>query len=69
MSDREVWPVSSVRDREDGRCRFNCRTAKENWTDGYKQALTDRTMISPRYHQEIADNEWKRKRTASSESR
>lgn len=25
---------------DDGRCRFNCRTAKENWMEGYMRAVT-----------------------------
>ena len=27
-----------IKELEDGSCRFNCRTAKENWMQGYIEA-------------------------------
>ncbi len=36
--DRKDNAKRVVEDLEQGRCRFNCRTAKENWMQGYIEA-------------------------------
>ncbi len=49
---------------KDGACRFHCRTAKENWIDGYETALRvdDPSLSGPGLRKE-AENEWKRRQT------
>ncbi len=44
-------------------CRFNCRTAKENWMDGYVAALMHETSFSGGLYKlaEVAYDEWKRR--------
>ena len=36
---KDTFDLQKQLDREDeGRCRYNCRTAKENWMQGYIEA-------------------------------
>ena len=53
-------------------CQFNCRTAKQNWIEGYRWAalLHDPDMRDPgRSLTEEAENEWKRRQETETKSR
>jgi hypothetical protein len=54
-----------IAELESGSCRFNCRTAKENWIDGYMEAInieySDLCQKRLRDEAEIRYNEWKRR--------
>jgi ribosome modulation factor len=44
---------------DEGRCRFNCRTARQNWTAGFREAVSNtnyRTCDADEVY-----NEWKRR--------
>jgi hypothetical protein len=54
---------------DEGRCRFNCRTAKENWIDGY---MTAKRGTRDWYEKDVwreAENEWERKRAQAAQDR
>jgi hypothetical protein len=44
---------------KEGRCRFDCRTAKDNWVAGFLQGHPDATNEEA----EFCYNEWKRQRS------
>ena len=59
---------------DDGRCRFNCRTARENWLEGFKNGIifVAREIeelngiewdSDDQQYAEEAYREWKRQRT------
>ena len=51
-----------IEELEKGVCRFNCRTRKQNWIDGYETAsLNDDPTLSAAGLREEAENEWKRR--------
>ena len=54
-----------VDELEQGCCRFNCRTAKDNWCDGFVTALCY-GKDSPDQDYERAKDEWKRKQETPS---
>ena len=57
----------SYEDLEEGRCRFDCRTAKENWTEGYRYAMQGRrAMPIANTEAEEAYREWKRQQESTS---
>lgn len=39
---------------DDGRCRYNCRTAKENWIEGFRAAANN-TYLLPEDAEEAYD--------------
>ena len=49
-----------------GVCRFHCRTAKENWCAGYREACGRGLHFAN--EAEMNYNEWKRQQTASDDS-
>ncbi len=46
---------------EQGPCRFNCRTAKQNWIAGALAILNICGDNDPDTDTEVAENEWKRR--------
>lgn len=61
-------------DVDEGRCRFNCRTAKENWIEGYVHAVRvenperrydTRALRQEAENEYVAWRERKRKATAT----
>lgn len=46
---------------KEGACRYNCRTAKENWKQGYIECQHNRARGKADLDAQEAYNEWKRK--------
>lgn len=69
LHDGDICPSCgwSKQGEDSGRCRFNCRTAKENWMDGYVAALMHETSFSGGLYKlaEVAYDEWKRRQAST----
>jgi hypothetical protein len=48
-----------VRELEEGGCRFNCRTEKENWIEGFNWARWQPAKHDNARDAEVEYNEWK----------
>ena len=55
--------LREVQELKEGTCRYNCRTAKENFLAGMQAGLDDTRMLVTSQDMEKEYSEWKRRQT------